>query len=97
MSIKELENRGELQLLLFLLKKGETKITDIKIETAKSTLYNALNNLSRLELIDEKRIPPVTRILGLTGDGKAIAQKIAEIEQILAEKEKRNAKTANSQ
>lgn len=97
MSIKELENNGELQLLIFLLEHGKTKITDIKISVAKATLYHALNALSELELIDEERSPPVTRYLKLTGDGKIIAEKLSEIEKILQAKKDREAKRASSQ
>ena len=95
--IKALENNGKLQLLIYLLKNGETKITDIKINAANSTLYHALNALSELELIDEKRIPPVTRILHLTQDGKAVAEHLVAIEKILQAKQERETKRATSQ
>jgi DNA-binding MarR family transcriptional regulator len=97
MSIKELENNGELQLLVFLLENGKTKITDIKINAAKATLYHAIDALSKLELIDEERNPPVTRYLKLTGDGKLVAQKLIEIQQILQAKKTREAKRASPQ
>lgn len=93
--IKELENKGELQLLLFLLQQGKTKITDIKIEAAKSTLYHALNTLATLELIEEERSPPVTRYIQLTGDGKTIAKKLQEINQVLQDKQNRETKRAS--
>lgn len=96
MLLKALENNGDLQLLVFLLENGKTKITDIKIEAAKSTLYSALDALSKLELIDEERSPPVTRYIKLTGDGKTIAEKLQEIEKILKEKHTREAKKATS-
>jgi DNA-binding transcriptional ArsR family regulator len=84
--IKELENRAVLQLLLFLSKRGKTKITDITLEGSKTTLYRALNILTRLELIDEERQRPYTRYIQLTGDGKAIAKKIEEIDAVLEAK-----------
>ncbi len=92
MHIKELENTGTLQLLLFLLKSGKTKITDIPLEGSKTTLYRALNILARLELIDEERQKPYTRYIQLTRDGETIAKKIEEIESILEAKNEREAK-----
>ena len=89
MSIKELESNGELQLLVFLLKNGKTKITDIDIEASSGTLYRALNALAQLELIDEERKPPTKRYMKLTGDGQAIAKKLTEVEDILKAKRDR--------
>lgn len=92
MSIKELENKGALQLLIFLHEQGKTKITDIQIEAAKNTLYHALNSLSDLELIEEERSPPFTRYIQLTADGKTVAKRLLEIRQVLEAKEMREAK-----
>ncbi len=97
MSVKELENKGALQLLLFLHEHGKTKITDIKIDAAKSTLYHALNTLFEMELIEEKRQPPVTRYIQLTSHGKTLSKQIVEIKQILETKNQREAKRVASQ
>jgi len=89
MMIKQLENKAMLQLLMFLLEHGKTKITDIEIEASSGTLYRALNTLAKMELIDEERRPPYTRYIQLTGDGKAIAEKLQEINTVLEAKKDR--------
>ena len=90
--MKELENRGTIQLLMFLLENGKTKITDIQIDAANSSLYNALKILASHELIDEERKPPVTRYIQLTNDGIEVAKKLLEILQILDAKKEREVK-----
>ncbi len=92
MLIRELENRAVLQLLLFLHKRGRTKLTSIDIDASQTSLYRGLNILGKMELIDEDRTPPAMRYLFLTGDGEAIAKKIEEIESILEAKNEREAK-----
>ncbi len=87
--IKELENTGVLQTLLFLGEKGKTKITDIPLGGSNTTLYRALNILAEMELIKEERQKPFTRYIQLTGDGEAIAKKLAEINTILEAKKAR--------
>jgi DNA-binding PadR family transcriptional regulator len=94
MSIKEMENRGVLQILLFLHIKGKTKVTDINIDASSGTIYTALSRLARLELIDEERQRPYTRYIQLTGDGKAIAKKIEEIDAVLKAKRDRQSRQA---
>ena len=94
--IGELENKGVLQLLIFLLQHGKTKVTDIRIEASSGTLYRALNALARMELIDEERKPPFTRYIQLTGDGEAIAQKLQEIDALLDAKKGRQRRQARS-
>ena len=89
MSIKQLENKAALQILLFLLQYGKTKVTDIHIDASSGTLYRALNTLTRMELIDEERKPPFTRYIQLTGDGELIAKKLEEINTILESKKDR--------
>lgn len=89
MMIKQLENKAMLQLLLFLLQHGKTKVTDIQIDASSGTLYRALNRLAKLELIDEERRPPYTRYIQLTGDGKAIAEKLKKINGTLEAKRER--------
>jgi hypothetical protein len=84
---EELETKGALQLLLFLQNAGkEVKITDIKINAAQNTLYHALETLLQLDLADETRVPPYTRYIKLTDEGKAIAKKLKEIDAILQAK-----------
>jgi len=63
-SIKQLENSGVLQILLFLHERGKTKVTDIDVDASSGTVYRALNTLAKLELIDEERIRPYTRKMG---------------------------------
>lgn len=87
--IKQLENKAILQLLLFLFQHGKTKVTDIEIDASSGTLYRALNKLAKLELIDEERKRPYTRYIQLTGDGKAIAEKLKEINMVLKAKKDR--------
>jgi len=89
MLIKQLEHRAALQLLLFLLEHGKAKVTDIQVDASSGTLYRALNTLAKMELIDEERKPPYTRYIQLTGDGKAIAEKLKEINVILEAKKGR--------
>lgn len=84
--IKQLENTGVLQTLLFLGEKGKTKITDIPLGGSKTTLYRALNILTKLELIDEERRKPFTRYIQLTDDGETIAKKLSEINTTLEAK-----------
>lgn len=87
MSLKVLESRGVLQTLLFLLERaGKTKVTEIDINASTSTLYHALSILSKLELIEEERVPPFTRYLKLTPKGEAIAKNLKEINKILKAK-----------
>jgi DNA-binding PadR family transcriptional regulator len=95
-SIKKLENNGALQLLLFLHEHGKTRVTDIKIEASSGTLYRALKTLAELELIDEERKPPFMRYIQLTGDGEAIAKRLAEMEVILEAKKGRLKRQAHS-
>ena len=92
MLIKQLENRAALQLLLFLHRRGRTKLTDIDIDASQSSFYRGLTILGRMELIDEERTPPAMRYLYLTGDGEAAAKKLEEIENILEAKREREAK-----
>jgi len=94
--IKQLENKAMLQLLLFLFEHGKTKVTDIDIEASSGTLYRALNNLAKMELIDEERRPPYTRYIQLTGDGKAIAEKLKEINAVLEAKKDRRERQAQT-
>lgn len=95
-SIKKLENKGALQLLIFLHDHGKTKVTDIKIDASSGTLYRAFKTLADLELIDEERKPPFMRYIQLTGDGEATAKKLAEIETILEAKKDRLKRQAHS-
>ena len=92
--ITKLESKGTLQILISLLKKGKTKVTEIEFQGSKTTLYRALSILARLELIDEERKPPYTRYIQLTGDGKTIAEKLSEIEAILKAKKDRRERQA---
>ena len=94
--IKHLEAAGVLQLLLFLLGRRETKVTDIEFEGSNSTLYRALNTLAKLELIDEERVKPYTRYIHLTGDGEAIAKKLKDVQEILEAKRGRQRHQARS-
>jgi DNA-binding PadR family transcriptional regulator len=94
--IKQLESNGTLQILLFLHETGKTKVTDIKIDASSGTVYRALNTLAKLELIDEERIRPYTRYIQLTGDGKAIGQKLKEISDVLEAKRARQRRRARS-
>jgi len=94
--IKHLEANGVLQIMLFLLGRRETKVTDIEFEGSNSTLYRALNTLAKLELIDEERVKPYTRYIHLTGDGEAIAKKLKEIQAVLEAKRVRQKRQARS-
>ena len=87
--IKQLETKAALQILLFLLTNGKTKITDFQIDASSGTLYRALNTPARLELVDEERKPPFTRYIQLTGDGEAIAKEL-KIDVILEAKKARH-------
>jgi len=95
-SIKNLENSGVLQILLFLHERGKIKVTDIDIDASSGTVYRALNTLTKLELIDEERIRPYTRYIQLTGDGEAIAKNLKAIEHILEAKKGRLKRQAQS-
>ncbi len=86
MNVAELEAVGNLQLLLFLYPDKRVKMTDITIKVSKGTLYHALNNLLRLELVSEERVPPTTRFIKLTEQGQKVAEKISGIEKILQAK-----------
>lgn len=86
MNVAELEAVGNLQLLLFLYPDKRVKMTDITIKVSKGTLYHALNNLLRLQLVSEERVPPTTRFIKLTPQGQKAAEKISAIEKILQTK-----------
>ncbi len=90
MQIADLEAAGNLQLLLFLYPNKRVKISDIGIKASRTSLYRTLDNLSKLELISEERVPPYTRFIKLTGQGQKIAEKIFEIEKILQAKSPAN-------
>ena len=86
MLIKQLENRAALQLLLFLKRHGRTKITDVDIDSSYTSLYRGLTILGKLGLVDEERAPPMMRYLLLSAEGKKVADRLEEIENILEAK-----------
>ena len=90
MNVADLEAAGNLQLLLFLYPNKRVKISDIGIKASRTTLYRSLDNLLKLELISEERVPPYTRFIKLTNHGQKIAEKIFEMEKILQAKSPAN-------
>lgn len=83
MNVTNLEAAGNLQLLLFLYPNKRVKMTDISIDASKATVYRALDNLLRLGLVSEERVPPYTRFIELTEQGQKVAEKIFEMEKLL--------------
>ena len=75
MLIKQLENRAALQLLLFLHRRGRTKLTDIDIDASQSSLYRGLTILGRMDLVRELHSYPTTvqeRLSKLWKQGKVL-------------------------
>ncbi len=86
MKVTDLESAGNLQLLLFLYPNKRVKMADISIDASKATVYRALGNLLKLELVSEERVPPYTRFIKLTEQGQKVAEKISGMEKILQTK-----------
>ena len=87
MSVKELEQVGALQALLALLREGPLPLTSLasRVDCSISTLYNAVGKLLKAGLVAEEREEafPRRRVFKLTEKGRAVAEKLAEVEEIL--------------
>jgi len=91
MGIEVLERWRAPRLLLLLYKEGPLLITQIrwKLKGSQSSLYDTLKLLTEAGLIEEifeEDSWPKRRLFKLTPLGRKVAEKLAEIETILAEK-----------
>jgi DNA-binding HxlR family transcriptional regulator len=86
-----------IQIILFLLEKGETRHTNLcKLITSRGTLTLSLTDLEQEALIQRRVIDtkPIQSLYSLTPKGAAIAKQLKEIEQIMqasADSKKRQA------
>ncbi|MEM2102349.1 MAG: winged helix-turn-helix transcriptional regulator [Candidatus Bathyarchaeia archaeon] len=82
------ESKAALRILLYLHKKGQTKLTTIiqDMPLGQKAVYTALNTLKQLTLLKEETAKefPFTRKFRLTQKGEKIAEHIAQIENILS-------------
>ena len=86
-SLHDFEKTAALQILVYLIKRGEASRTDLRenIEAAMETIYSALIVLSRLKLVEEKksnRFPFIKQVY-LTDKGRKVAEYLVDIEKIL--------------
>lgn len=85
--LAQLEQKGALCILMYLLLQRAACFTKLKEEiltSGQTAVYNALRKLSELNLIHEAREYPYNkRVFSLTGKGKRIAKKLKEILDIL--------------
>jgi len=90
MSISDLEQTTAIRILIYLLEKGKASRTDLRreIEASVAAIYNALPKLKNLTLIEEESQEnfPFTVHVSLTRKGQKVAEHLAEIGRIIAEK-----------
>ena len=90
MRIAEIEKRAALQVLVYLYKNERATITEFRkhLRASLSTIYTAIERLGRLNLIKQTRDNtfPFSLYYELTPLGQRVAEKLAEIETILAER-----------
>lgn len=90
MSLSKLEGqKGILRILTFILDKGETNFQRIVDQTDMydRIVRNSLPILRELELIStriDKSTYPYRNMISLTDKGKKVAEKLKEIEEIIA-------------
>lgn len=84
-----LEDKYTLQVLLALLEKGPAPKSIIYQIVSRNipTVQRRVNALIELGLIHEDMMqtPPFTKTISLTEKGRRVAEKVAEIEEILKE------------
>jgi len=89
-SISDLEQTTALRILIYLLEKEKASRIDLRrnIEASVAAIYNALPKLKKLKLIEEESQGkfPFTVHVRLTRKGQKVAEHLAEIGRILAEK-----------
>jgi len=75
--------------LLYLFQNKQATRTDLRenIEAHMETIYSALDDLTRLGLIEERKSTafPYTKTVYLTKKGIGVAQRLDEIEEMLRE------------
>jgi len=92
-SYRPLEQSGSLEILTYLLKKSEAKLTDILAHVrsfgiGQSAMYSVLKLLKENQMIDEEITDyPKLRLIRLTEKGRRVAEKILEIKKILEEEQ----------
>ncbi|MEM3390464.1 MAG: winged helix DNA-binding protein [Thermoproteota archaeon] len=86
--MEPLEQTDSIRIFLFLSKKGATTLTEIKdnVNYSLSAIYNALRKLKDAGLIQEEleKEFPRRRLISLTDKGRKVAEKLEEIEKVLA-------------
>ena len=97
-SLRVLEQTGAPEILIFLLEKENSRLTDVLIflrskRIGQSAMYNALKLLKENKLIEDIITDyPRSRILKITEKGRRVAEKLLEIKQILEEEENEDEK-----
>ena len=90
MSLRALERVAALRLLVLLYHKGKMSIQQLRNELDASGLaiYNSIEALKKINLIYDEYEEhfPRRRLVSLTPLGRKVAEKLAEIEAILAGK-----------
>lgn len=88
--MERLEAKGRLRILMYLYEKETAQVSVIHEDTGIPTVTvdNALRTLQMLKLTREERRPPYKRFIIITPQGKQLAEKLFEIEKILAETRK---------
>lgn len=90
MSVKVLEQTAAVRLLLLLARKGKMSMIEIRnsLEASNVAIYNAIKKLREAGLIDDKHEDrfPYRRLVELTPLGREVAELLARIEELLAEK-----------
>lgn len=86
--IELLEQTGAIRLLIYLYThcEGGCKISHLKqnIRISQVALYNAVKNLVKLGLVEEKVTDyPKFRLINITSRGKVVTEKLLEIKQFL--------------
>ncbi|MEN3026074.1 MAG: MarR family transcriptional regulator [Candidatus Methanosuratincola petrocarbonis] len=83
-----LEQTSACQVLVFILNNGPAPVSEIirKGGLSQTSLYNALRKLKDAGLIEEKFEEdfPRRRLISLTEKGMKVAEKLEEIERLLA-------------
>lgn len=79
-----LQQKGTIEVLLYLIEKDKAIITNLKSVVGQTALYNALNKLLNEKLVEESREHPFNkRVIKMTTKGGKVALLLQEIEKIL--------------
>lgn len=84
------DERATMRILIALLKgdKNKTTLRDEINGAGMNAINNALDVLTKLELVIEKKVPYYARIYCLTDKGKKAAEIILELKKLMEEERK---------